>query len=171
MALRYGYSEDYPIPEKCESCCRRNGLTCTAYTSFLGDECNTSIYNIEEYKKELKQMYDYNLERNNRVFTGKLKKELHRVNKIIDKQIKMAMKEDQQRGSGGGSSEGNSNSNAKQMMKDNRIQETKMTRGENKEYLEELRKWEEENGKLEKHRPNFGITRSKKDSYLEEEEC
>lgn len=172
MVSKKSFGIQNTIPIQCEPCCRRRGMTCSAYIDFFkGELCPTSIYNYPNYLKELKTMYNYNIDRGNRVLTGKLKKEIHRVNKLMEREIQKVMKEDQRRGSGGGGSDSESNSSSmKQRMKDNRAQETKPNRIENKEYLEELRKWEEENGKLEKHRPNFGLTRSKKDSYIEEDE-
>lgn len=75
--------------------------------------------------------------------------------------------DDKHRGSGGGASESDSNKKAgmKQLMKDNRAIETKPSREQQAEYQEELRKWEEENGKLEKL-GRSSLSSSKMDSYV-----
>lgn len=75
--------------------------------------------------------------------------------------------DDKHRGSGGGASESDSNKKAgmKQLMKDNRIVETKPSKEQQAEYKEELRKWEEENGKLEKL-GRTSLSSSKMDSYV-----
>lgn len=60
--------------------------------------------------------------------------------------------EDMHRGEKGGASESDSNrkTGLKQLMKDNRPVGVKPTKAQLEEYKEELTKWEEENGKLEK---------------------
>ena len=60
--------------------------------------------------------------------------------------------EDLHRGEKGGASESDSNrkTGLKQLMKDNRPVGVKPTKAQLEEYKEELTKWEEENGKLEK---------------------
>lgn len=75
--------------------------------------------------------------------------------------------DDKHRGTGGGASESDSNKKAgmKQLMKDNRDIETKPSRDQQAEYKEELKKWEEENGKLEKL-GRTSLSSSKIDSYL-----
>ena len=72
--------------------------------------------------------------------------------------------EDQKRGKGGGSSEGNVHRNTKQLMKDNRILETKNNSAERQAYKEAVQQWEEEHGKLEKL-GRSSMSRSKVDSY------
>lgn len=68
---------------------------------------------------------------------------------INDRDIKQAFIEDTHRGIGGGSSEGGGRDN-KQQMKDNRAQETKLTRSEINIIKEETEKFEEIHGKLPK---------------------
>lgn len=74
--------------------------------------------------------------------------------------------EDVRRGERGGASESDSNraTALKTLMKDNRPVDVKPNRAQTEEYKEELRKWEEENGKLERL-GRTGMSHSKVDSY------
>lgn len=76
--------------------------------------------------------------------------------------------DDKHRGSGGGSSEGDSNraTAMKTLMKDNRPVDVKPNRVQLAQYKEELIKWEEENGKLERL-GRTGMSHSKIDSYTQ----
>ena len=79
--------------------------------------------------------------------------------------------DDKHRGSGGGASESDSNKKAgmKQLMKDNRAIETKLSKTQQEEYKDALQKFEEEHGKLEKL-GRSSLSRSTVDSYLVDSE-
>lgn len=77
--------------------------------------------------------------------------------------------DDKKRGSGGGKSEnGSSDRNNPQIMKDNRALETKWTKWENQTIREEIQKFEEQHGKLERL-GRTSMSHSKVDSYTGDE--
>lgn len=109
--------------------------------------------------KMLEQMLQYNLNRDAGPHTlARLRKELKEAQDALAKRMSQAMaewydiyREEQRRGKGGGSNEGKANNAAlKQVLKDNRIRETKWTEAEKDAYFEALKLFEEEHGKLDR---------------------
>lgn len=135
-------------------------------------ECSARIPTIGDKIKLLESLMAYS---KSKVITADLNKELVEAQKV--QRAEMTGKyedwmscyyEDRHRGSGGGSSEHDSNRSTgmKTLLKDNRSVGVKPTKSQNAEYQTELKKWEEENGKLPKlARSSLG--KSKTDSYLE----
>jgi len=161
------------IPVECVDCLRLNKdkLQCKAFKECMKN-CKSKITNKLDYLRQLKQMIDINSKGNNTKYFRELQNEYKELYKVYErelvKDIYEVYREDLHRGTGGGSSEGGGNRNLKQIMKDNRILECKPRKNDNKEYLEAVKKWEEEQGvELDKYKSiGYGMSHNKFDEYV-----
>lgn len=155
------------IPEQCFQCARRVHRECSAFLSFQKTECSARTTDKGKIILELQEMLEYNILKDNKVMVQKLKRELKALTTIRELDIKQVYKEELKRGSRGGQSESDSNAKTgrKQLLKDNRALETKTTQKDREDYMEAVKDWEEKNGKLDKLRPDDGVSKSKVDSY------
>lgn len=174
MEKRKGDEEKGVTHEGKVTCFNRdsNG-ECLAYTGVeCCENCEARITTIQDKINLLSDLLNYARSRTDK---AELRRELDESLRV--KEAERAGKyedwmscyyEDRHRGSGGGSSEHDSNRSTgmKTLLKDNRGIDTKPTKSQMSEYQEELRKWEEENGKLPKL-ARSSLSKSKIDSYLE----
>lgn len=161
------------IPEQCLECARRDRNICTAKKAFFPDtmECDVRTGDHTKIIKELDELIAYNKARGNTSQLGKFNAERKRVLHQYSNQINKCYLEDKHRGSGGGASKNEGGSReVKSLMKDNSCQEVKeRVKYEREYYKDALDEFEEKHGKLDKLKPDDGITRSKIDSYTGEE--
>ena len=161
----------------CQSCANNTKIGCL----ILSEEPNVNstiidcpFYNgsYEKVLQGLKEARQYSQSKGiSKKALKKLDDNIKWIQEEYNKSIKQCYEEDKHRGSGGGNSNDScSNRAIKQLMKDNRIKETKWSSKEREEYNNALKDWEEKNGQLPKYQPNDGITRRKEDSYIEDVE-
>lgn len=164
------YTTEALVPLQCEDCVRKTShMSCTAYTSFMTDQCHSKTSDYKKVLDELEAMIEYNEDRGNTCTVQKMKSERKKMKAKWDKEINKCYQEDKHRGAGGGSKNEGGGRQIKALMNDNRDGETKeLTQRERKPYKEALDKFEEEHGALDKLKPDDGMTRSKVDSYTGE---
>ena len=153
----------------CYGCFKLRGNRCLAFTEKPAN-CWAKVTDAKIYLKELDDLIELNTGNSN--FLVKLRREREAFMKeyglvVTNSSWYEVYLEDRRRGCGGGSSEQDSNNKTslKQKMKDNRPVECKESIAQNREQVkEELEKFEEEHGKLEKL-SRSPVSRSKIDSY------
>lgn len=161
-------------PENCKRCGRFipgscNTGRCIAYSTLIRN-CSSFTTDRMAVIKVMEGL-KANCKANNNTADA-ITRDLKALKKIHEKEIKEAYIEDIHRGTKGSNSESDANNKTsmKQKMKDNRILETKQNSDERTEYIEAVKKFQEENNiVLDKLQPNDGLTRNKIDSYTGEE--
>lgn len=164
--------------------CSPGGKSCLALTvRGCPEKCPARITDPHKYIEKLEEMLSYNLKNNQSCATIRARIAGIRAKYKIPEPEDIGIKRESgkyeglselywaetHRGEKGSHSEGNVNNQAiKAKMKDNRPQECKLNKGEKQEIYEATKKFEEENGKLEKLSRSL-MTRSKVDSYTGEE--
>ncbi|MGL4253984.1 MAG: hypothetical protein ACRCR2_08070 [Fusobacteriaceae bacterium] len=156
----------------CKKCLRLENDKCTGW---LSPEGCSPIYSPAKYKRELESMVSYYRRNASVGATSRLIQELSpkiaKLDKMMYEGISETYREDTSRGSGGGKSESDANAatSRKAKMKDNRPIDVKMRKQDIEAVKEELEKFEEEHGKLDKISSYNIMSRSKIDSYTGEE--
>ena len=158
------------VPEQCHNCARRDQDMCTAKKSFFVNECDVRTESYEKLLQEMDDIIAYNKIKGNTSQLGKLIRERKRLYSCWTNQINQVYLEDKHRGTGGGGSKNEGSREVKSLMKDNSAREVKeRVKYEREYYKDALNEFEDKHGKLDRLKPDDGMTRSKVDSYTGDE--